>query len=71
MISWIHFGDLHIAGRGEQNYADFLTLIDEANRHMSGRVDFALLPGDNADDGEEDEYRLVRASCSARIGLCY
>jgi Icc protein len=60
MISWIHFGDLHIAGREERNYADFLTLIDEANRHMTGRVDFALLPGDNADDGEEDEYRLVR-----------
>jgi Icc protein len=60
MVSWIHFGDLHIAGRNEQNYMDFLTLIDEANRYMSGRVDFALLPGDNADDGEEDEYRLVR-----------
>jgi Icc protein len=60
MISWIHFGDLHISGREEQNYADFLTLIDEANRHMNGSADFALLPGDNADDGEEDEYRLVR-----------
>jgi 3',5'-cyclic-AMP phosphodiesterase len=59
LISWIHFGDLHIAGRDEQNYRDFLTLIDEANRHMGAGIDFALLPGDNADDGEEDEYQLV------------
>ena len=27
MISWIHFGDLHIAEREEQNYGDFLTLF--------------------------------------------
>ncbi len=59
-VSWIHFGDLHIAGPNEQNHRDFLTLIDEANRHMDAGIDFALLPGDNADDGEEDEYQLVR-----------
>lgn len=29
MICWIHFGDLHIAG-DEQNYRDFLTLIEES-----------------------------------------
>ena len=31
-ISWLHFGDLHIAGWDDQNLADFLALIDEANR---------------------------------------
>jgi Icc protein len=61
-VSWIHFGDLHLTGAEEQNYRDFLTLIDEANRHMGASIDFALLPGDNADDGEEDEYRLVSAA---------
>ena len=61
-VSWIHFGDLHITGAEEQNYRDFLTLIEEANRHMGASIDFALLPGDNADDGEEDEYRLVSAA---------
>jgi Icc protein len=66
LISWIHFGDLHIAGREEQNYRDFLTLIDEANRHMGTGIDFALLPGDNADDGEEDEYQLLKEA----IGRC-
>jgi Icc protein len=66
IVSWIHFGDLHIAGRDEQNYRDFLSLIDEANRNMEAGIDFALLPGDNADDGEEDEYQLVRAA----VGRC-
>ncbi len=65
-ISWIHFGDLHITESDEQNYRDFLTLIDEANRHLQTGIDFALLPGDNADDGEEDEYQLVKEA----VGRC-
>jgi hypothetical protein len=64
IISWIHFGDLHISSPDEQNYRDFLSLIEEANRHMGAGIDFALLPGDNADDGEEDEYRLVKDAIS-------
>jgi hypothetical protein len=60
MISWIHFGDLHISGKEEQNYRDFVQLIDEANRYLAAGIGFALLPGDNADDGEEDQYELVR-----------
>jgi 3',5'-cyclic AMP phosphodiesterase CpdA len=59
-ISWIHFGDLHITDRDEQNLRDFQALIEEANRYMTKDVAFALLPGDNADDGERDEYELVR-----------
>jgi 3',5'-cyclic-AMP phosphodiesterase len=64
IISWIHFGDLHISSPDEQNYRDFLSLIEEANRHMGAGLHFALLPGDNADDGEEDEYRLVKDAIS-------
>jgi Icc protein len=59
-LSWVHFGDLHITEWDEPNYADFLTLIAEANAHLTGSVGFAYLPGDNADDGERDEYILVR-----------
>jgi hypothetical protein len=66
MICWIHFGDLHIAG-DEQNYRDFLTLIEEANMFMRDGIDFCLLPGDNADDGEEDEYELVQKAISRCI----
>ena len=65
-VSWLHFGDLHIAGPNEQNHRDFLTLIDEASRQMEVGIDFALLPGDNADDGEEDEYQLVKEA----VGRC-
>jgi 3',5'-cyclic-AMP phosphodiesterase len=64
IVSWIHFGDLHISGPDEQNYRDFLTLIEEANRHMVAGIHFALLPGDNADDGEEHEYQLVKEAIS-------
>src|SRR5580692_11578547 len=64
LVSWIHFGDLHISGRNEQNYPDFLTLIDEANHDMAADIDFALLPGDNADNGADDEYRLVQEATS-------
>jgi len=59
-ISWLHFGDLHMAVWDDQNFADFLALIDEANRNLVPGVEFALLPGDNTDDGEADEYELVQ-----------
>ncbi len=59
-ISWLHFGDLHITSDDRPNYRDFLALIDEANEHLAGSIDFAVLPGDNADDGTEDEYGLIR-----------
>ena len=62
MISWIHFGDLHMSGLEEPNHRDFIALIDEADRYLASNIAFALLPGDNADDGEEDEYELVRSA---------
>jgi hypothetical protein len=60
MVAWLHFGDLHITRRDEQNYRDFRELIQHANRCLQGAVDFAILPGDNAEDGNEEQYRLVR-----------
>ena len=62
VLSWVHFGDLHITEEREQNYRDFLALIEQANNHLAGRISFAVLPGDNTDDGTEDQYRLVRAA---------
>ncbi len=59
-LSWVHFGDLHIRGAQDENYLDFLELIKDANRNLAGNVDFAFLPGDNADDGSEAEYELIR-----------
>ncbi len=65
-VFWIHFGDLHISNEGDQNYLDFLELIEEANLFMSDGIAFGLLPGDNADDGEADQYELVRRA----VALC-
>ena len=63
-LSWIHFGDLHISNEGEQNHVDFLRLIAEANRYMRGDIAFGLLPGDNADDAEADQYDVVKKAVS-------
>jgi len=63
-VSWIHFGDLHISNAGDQNQSDFLELIEEANCFMRQGIAFGLLPGDNADDGEADQYELVRKAVS-------
>lgn len=59
-LSWVHFGDLHVRSADEENYMDFLQLIEEANEHLASKIGFALLPGDNADDGLEAQYELVR-----------
>ena len=61
-LSWAHFGDLHISEAYEENHLDFLEMIDEANEHLTDKVDFAFLPGDNADDGTEEQYQLVRSA---------
>lgn len=59
-ISWVHFGDLHIRNAEDENCQDFLDLIAQANQHLAGAVDFAFLPGDNADDGTEAQYQIVK-----------
>jgi 3',5'-cyclic-AMP phosphodiesterase len=60
IVSWVHFGDLHMTTGQEQNYRDFVSLIEEVNRVMGDSLNFAYLPGDNADHGKIDEYELVR-----------
>jgi 3',5'-cyclic-AMP phosphodiesterase len=60
IVSWVHFGDLHMTTRHAHNYRDFVSLIEEVNRVMADSLNFAYLPGDNADHGRIDEYELVR-----------
>jgi 3',5'-cyclic-AMP phosphodiesterase len=60
ILSWVHFGDLHITTETAKNYGDFLALISDANRHLKGGIAFAVLPGDNAENGTEEQYWLVR-----------
>ncbi len=59
-LSWLHFGDLHITTEDQPNYRDFLALIEDANENITGGIDFAVLPGDNADDGTAEQYDLIR-----------
>jgi len=61
-VSWVHFGDLHITGENEGNYQDFLAIIAQVNANLAGQIDFAVLPGDNADDGTEEQFHLVRSA---------
>jgi len=58
-LAYLHFGDLHVTTEERQNYRDFVALIADANERLRGDVDFAVLPGDNADDGTIPEYRLI------------
>ena len=60
IVSWVHFGDLHMTVRHEQNYRDFMSLVEEVNRVMADSLNFAYLPGDNADHGKIEEYEVVR-----------
>ncbi len=59
-LSWVHFGDLHLTHPDEQNDLDFRTLVKSANANLKERIDFAVLPGDNAEHGTEEQFSLVR-----------
>lgn len=61
-LTWVHFGDLHLTEANEPNHRDLVRLIDEANAHLAGAVDFCFLPGDNADNGAPQQYQLLRSA---------
>ena len=60
MLTWLHFGDLHLTDPGEQNHRDLQRIVGVINSLSSNSVDFVLLPGDNADDGTSAQFQLVR-----------
>ena len=59
-LSWLHIGDLHITAAGKENHRDLQRIVALVAGLPPGGVDFVLLPGDNADDGTEGQFRLVR-----------
>ena len=67
-LAWLHFGDLHVTTASAPNHQDLAALVDEANRGLAGALDFALLPGDSAENGTEAQFRLVRAA-TGRLAL--
>jgi len=61
VVSWVHIGDLHITTADQQNYKDLQTIIANTNQYLKNGVNFAVLPGDNANDDTEAEYQLINA----------
>ena len=59
-LSWLHIGDLHVTDGAGENLSGLRRIVALANELPDGALDFALLPGDNADDGEPDQFALVR-----------
>ena len=59
VVSWVHIGDLHIQTADMQNYKDLQTILGEVNQDFVPGVSFAVLPGDNANEGSDAEYQLI------------
>ncbi len=60
VLAWLHIGDLHITEAGAENHRDLGRIVALANALPPGSLDFAVLPGDNADDGTAGQFQLVR-----------
>jgi len=60
MLSWVHFGDLHVTHEDNFESAETLrALVDILNLHVADTVDFAYLPGDNANNGTGEQYGYI------------
>jgi len=60
VLAWLHIGDLHLTTAEADNYRDLRRIVALANGLPFGSLDFAVLPGDNADDGTPEQYALLR-----------
>lgn len=67
-LTFVHIGDLHLTEAGLQNHLDLRRIVDDLNRNARGRIDFVFLPGDNADDGTAEQFRIVHDELS-RLGV--
>ena len=61
LVIYAHIGDLHIVAPDMPNYRDFLSIVADIEAIGATTFDFVFLPGDNADNGRDDQYRLVAA----------
>ena len=61
-LIYAHLGDLHITDAKARNYLDFLALLVQLEVECGDRLDFLYLPGDVADNGRPEQYRLVAAA---------
>lgn len=65
MLSWVHFGDLHVTNDdGYESAAHLERLLNVVNEKIAHAVNFAYLPGDNANNGTPEQYARIRAALS-------
>jgi len=69
MLTWLQFEDLHASDSDGWSSLDiFSKLIEDANQNLSDTVDFAILPGDNANHATPEQYRNI-ADTASRLRL--
>jgi Icc protein len=69
MLTWLEFGDLRASeADGWKSLDIFSRLVDDANRHLADAVDFAVLPGDNANHATSGQFRNI-ADAASRLEL--
>jgi Icc protein len=66
-LRFLQIGDLHITDSGLQNHTDLRRIVDQVNENTAGKIDFVYLPGDNADDGTPEQFRIVHDELSRLI----
>jgi 3',5'-cyclic-AMP phosphodiesterase len=61
----VHIGDLHVSSEdGYESAEHFARLVSVVNEKVANAVDFAYLPGDNANNGTPEQYARIRALLS-------
>jgi predicted phosphodiesterase len=61
MLTWIHVGDLHASDEDAYESLSHLSaIVDDVNVRMKHGVDFAFLPGDNANHATAEQYARIR-----------
>lgn len=62
-VAWLHIGDLHGSPEdGWESVAALSRIVETVRTQVpAGALDFAFLPGDNADHGEPEQYRRIAA----------
>jgi 3',5'-cyclic-AMP phosphodiesterase len=66
-LRFVQIGDLHITDAGLQNHVDLSRIVEGVNGNTGGKIDFVYLPGDNADDGTPEQFRIVHDELSRLI----
>jgi len=59
VLAFAHIGDLHLTRASERSFIDLLAIAAEIETECAAALDFVVLPGDNADNGRPEQYRLA------------